>query len=194
MSEISLILADDVAPARRAIAELLALEPDIAVLGDFGDGTSALAALHALRPDVALVAADLPGLAATELATRAVDTNILVLASITAQHVATGPGIAGYLARTAPWYRIAEAVRTAASGGTFLDPDLTFDDDHTTTLTTRERSVLSVLPGSGSIREIAELVGMSLEAVGLTMNSLLAKTGGRNRLEATQIATARGWI
>lgn len=71
--------------------------------------------------------------------------------------------------------------------------------DAATDLTARERSVLTALSHVNplrriSVREISEAIGMSPEAVGLTMNSLLAKTGGQNRWAAIRIASARGWI
>ncbi len=46
MSDISTILADDAVGARNTIAQLLALEPDIEVLGEYGDGHTALAAVR----------------------------------------------------------------------------------------------------------------------------------------------------
>lgn len=206
MREIRTILAHDSTPIRDTIGQLLALEPDIAVVARCADGTSALAAMTNLRPRVALLAADLPGLSGERIAARARNVQVVLLSSLTARHVTSNDNVAGYVALTATPYRIADAVRTVAEGGRFLDADLAYVDDDprtgstagsstgTAALTSRERSVLTALSRGGTVREISESVGMSAEAIGLTMTSLLAKTGGRNRVDATRIAATRGWI
>jgi two-component system, NarL family, response regulator DesR len=204
MSEIRTILADDADLVRSTVAQLLALEPDIAVVGEYGDGMSAVAAVYELRPDVALLDAGLPGMDGVSVAERIAHsgTRVLILSSITTSgtfHLAARAGVNGYVARTAPWHRIADAVRTVAAGSRFVDIDLADEDDATggrpsAPLTSRERTVLTASSRCGSVREICETVGISLEAVGLVMNTVLAKTGGQNRLEAAQIASTRGWI
>jgi two-component system response regulator DesR len=201
MSEIRTILADDADLVRGTIAQLLALEPDITVVGEYGDGATALAEVTRLRPDVALLTADLPGLDGVAVAEQLADTGtrVLIMSSITAAgtfHASVRPGVGGYVARTAPSYRIADAVRTVAAGRRYVDVDLADEGSGSamTPLTPRERRVLRASSRCGSIREVCESLGISLEAVGLVMNTLLAKTGGRNRLEAVQIASTRGWI
>ncbi|HYS40620.1 MAG TPA: response regulator, partial [Pseudonocardiaceae bacterium] len=86
MSGIRTILADGAAAARGIIAQLLALEPDIDVLGEYDDGHLALRAVRELRPDVAVLAVDLPGLDGIAVAEAIADTDtrVLILSSITA--------------------------------------------------------------------------------------------------------------
>jgi two-component system response regulator DesR len=207
MSEIRTILADDAADARSTIAQLLALEPDIEVLGEYGDGRAALAAVGELSPDVAVVAHDLPGLDGVAVAEALADTvpRVLILASITASgrfQTAMRAGVLGWIGTTAPWHRLVAAVRAVAAGQRYVDLDIADDGDWPagsvplsgTPLTARERRVLSAASVCGSTREICETVGLSAATVGMVMCTLLAKTGGRDRLDAARIATTRGWI
>jgi two-component system, NarL family, response regulator DesR len=209
MSEIRVVLADGAVAVRNTIAQLLALEPDIDVLGEYGDGHLALGAVRELRPDVAVLAVDLPGLdgIAVAQAIAATDTRVLILSSITAAgscRRAMRAGALGYVAKTSPSYRLVAAVRATAAGERFVDLDIvdedTVDDlagDRTrraTPLTTRERRVLSAASRCRSTRELCETVGLPQEIVGMVMCTLLAKTGGQDRLDAARIATTRGWI
>ncbi len=213
MSEIRTVLADGAVAVRNTIAQLLALEPDIDVLGEYGDGHLALGAVRELRPDVAVLAVDLPGLdgIAVAEAIAATDTRVLILSSITASGAcrrAMGAGAIGYVAKTAPSQLLVAAVRATAAGVRFVDLDIveedSVDDDtagdlaghrsRRAPLTTRERRVLSAVSRCRSTRELCETVGLPQEIVGMVMCTLLAKTGGRDRLDAARIATTRGWI
>ncbi|HEX3783433.1 MAG TPA: response regulator transcription factor [Pseudonocardiaceae bacterium] len=203
MNEITTILADDAALVRSTIAQLLALEPDISVLGEYPDGSTAMAAIATLRPDVAVLDVDMPGMDGIEVAEQVAaeqpNTRVLILSSITASgtyHAAMRAGVCGYISKTAPSYRLADAVRAVSAGGRFIDVDLADDasGSDTTPLTPRERKVLSASAKGRSTREICESLGLSSEIVGLVMTTLLVKTGGQDRREAASIASSRGWI
>jgi two-component system, NarL family, response regulator DesR len=203
MSGIRTILADDTAGVRDTIAQLLALEPDIEVLGRYGDGPTALAAVCELRPDVAVLAHDLPGL--DDIALADIGSHVLILASVTASggfHTAMRAGVLGWIDRTAPCHRLVAAVRAVAAGQRYIDLDIADDPGWPlgsvpltgTPLTARERRILSAASVCRSTREICETVGLSAETVGMVMCTLLAKTGGRDRVDAARIASTRGWI
>jgi two-component system response regulator DesR len=203
MNPITTILADDAALVRSTIAQLLALEPDISVLGEYADGTSALAAIAELRPHVAVLDVDMPGMDGIEVAeavaAQHTSTRVLILSSITASgtyHAAMRAGVWGYISKTAPSYRLADAVRSVSAGGRFIDVDLADDgaSSDATPLTPRERKILSASSTGRSTREICESLGLSSEIVGLVMTTLLVKTGGQDRREAAHIASAKGWI
>jgi two-component system response regulator DesR len=209
MNPITTILADDAALVRSTIAQLLALEPDISVLGEYPDGTTALEAIAELRPHVAVLDVDMPGMDGIEVAEAVAahhaGTRVLILSSITASgtyHAAMRAGVWGYISKTAPSYRLADAVRAVSAGGRFIDVDLADDAGEpaaptgagATPLTPRERKILSASSRGRSTREICESLGLSSEIVGLVMSTLLVKTGGQDRREAAHIASAKGWI
>ena len=192
MSHIRTILADAADLARSTMAQLLALEPDITVVGEYDSGTAALAAAYELHPDVAVLDA---GLAGSEIAERVAGsgTRVVIMSSLTAS-VTERAGVSGHVARTAPSDRVADAVRTVAAGHRFVDVDLPDEGTQAAPLTPRERTVLSASSRYRSLREVSDALGLSVATVGLVMNSLLAKTGGRDRSEAARIAHARGWV
>jgi two-component system response regulator DesR len=192
MSQIRTILADAADRARSTMAQLLALEPDIAVIGEYDTGTAALAAVQELHPDVAVLDA---GLAGSRIAEEVAGsgTRVLIMSSITAA-VTERAGVTGHVARTSSADRVADAVRTVAAGRRFVDVDLADEGTQTASLTLRERTVLRASSRYRSLREVGDALGLSMATVGLVMNSLLAKTGGRNRTEAVRIASARGWL
>lgn len=200
MSEIRTILADDAVGARATMAQILALEPDIEVVGEYADGPTALAAVHELRPDVAVLAHDLPGMDGVAFAESIAGsgTRALVLASMTSAPrwpAALRAGVRGWVARTAPCARLLAAVRAVAAGERYVDNDIVDDDRSSgTPLTDRERRVLTAASVCRSTREICDSAGLSAGAVGMVMSSLLAKTGGQDRLDAVRIAAARGWL
>ena len=59
---IRLLIADDQALVRGALAALLALEPDLDVVAEVGSGDAVLEAVREHRPDVALLDVEMPGL------------------------------------------------------------------------------------------------------------------------------------
>ncbi len=58
---IGVLLADDQPLVRVGLRTLLGGQPDIAVLGEVGDGAAAVTAAARLRPDVVLMDVRMPG-------------------------------------------------------------------------------------------------------------------------------------
>jgi len=159
-----------------------------------------------------VLAVDLPGLDGIAVTEAIADTatRVLILSSITASdscRAAMRAGALGYVAKTAPSYRLVAAVRAIARGERYVDLDIVDEDaidiagdrtwradPVTTPLTARERRVLSAVCRGRSTRELCEIVGLPQEVVGMVMSTLLAKTGGQDRLDAARIATTRGWL
>lgn len=67
---IRVLLAEDQAMMRGALAALLSLEDDIEVLGTVGDGEAAVREVHRLQPDILVSDIEMPGLTGIEVAQR----------------------------------------------------------------------------------------------------------------------------
>ena len=95
MSEpIRVVLADDEGLIRTALAQMLDLEEDLAVVGQAGSGTEAITVVGRLVPDVAVLDLQMPGADGIEVARR-IAAEVPDCASV----IVTSHGRAGYLKR-----------------------------------------------------------------------------------------------
>nr|MDQ2837725.1 response regulator [Actinomycetota bacterium] len=129
--KIKLLLADDQALVRSALAALLSLEPDFEVVGEVGRGDEVVAAVTTYRPDVALLDIEMPGLdglaAAAALAHEAPDVRVIILTTFGRPGYlrrAMESGALGFVVKDAPAEQLADAVRRVADGQRVVDPAL----------------------------------------------------------------------
>ncbi|MGO4777551.1 response regulator, partial [Lysobacter sp. 2RAB21] len=73
---IRLLLAEDQALVRGALAALLNLEPDIEVVAEAGDGAQAWEAVKRIQPDVVVTDIEMPGMTGIDLAMRVRDSGM----------------------------------------------------------------------------------------------------------------------
>jgi two-component system response regulator DesR len=201
---IRILLAEDQAMIREALATLLDLEPDMSVVGQVGRGDEVVDAVTALGGvDVALLDIEMPGLdglaAAAELRARHPETKVVILTTFGRPGFlrrAMEAGAAAFMVKDAPAARLAEAVRRVLAGERVIDPDLAAAAlaDGINPLTGRERDVLAA-SSDGSVNvEIAEKLSLSEGTVRNYLSSCIQKTGARNRAEAVRIAQEKGWL
>ena len=127
--ELRLIVADDQAAIREALAMMLDMTPGLRVVATAGDGEEAVAATAEHRPDVVLMDLRMPkmdGIAATgQITAQYPEVAVVVLTTFddeTSIIAALGAGARGYLTKQAGRADIARAARTAAAGQSVLDP------------------------------------------------------------------------
>jgi len=118
---ISVLLVDDQAVVRRALRVRLALEPDIVVLADAGDGVEALRLARALRPDVVLMDVEMPrldGIGATAALRAGLPASAVVVLSsddsTATRSRATAAGAAAVIGKHEPPEALIEAIRRTA--------------------------------------------------------------------------------
>ncbi|AUS79155.1 DNA-binding response regulator [Actinoalloteichus sp. AHMU CJ021] len=200
---IRVLLADDEALTRGAVAALLDLEDDLVVVGQAADGMSALAAVRRLRPDVALVDVEMPGLdgprLALEVARSAPGTRCVVLTRHARAGVlrrALANGARGFVPKTSPAALLADVVRRVHAGGRYVDPDVAADalSVRENPLTDRERQVLAEVGDGVTARAIARVVHLSPGTVRNYLSSAMAKLGVGTRWQAAERARDHGWI
>ena len=128
MPPIRILLADDHAMMRQALRALLEAEPDLAVVGEAGDGEEALEKALQLQPDVVLMDLSMPaggGLKATRTVAALTGARVLVF-SLQAEAEGMVPalraGACGYLPKTAAPDDLLRAIRRAARGELVLSP------------------------------------------------------------------------
>jgi len=200
---IRLLLADDQALVRGALATLLDLEPDMSVVVEVGRGDEVMAAAKEHAPDVALLDVEMPGLdgiaATRELRASLPDLKILIVTTFGRPGYlrrALLGGAGGFVVKDTPARQLADAVRRVHAGLRVVDPLLAADSLAVgqSPLTARESEVLRATRGGGSVADIARTVFLSEGTVRNHLSSAIGKTEARNRADAVRIADENGWL
>jgi two-component system response regulator DesR len=198
---IRVLLAEDQAMVRGALAALLALEGDIEVVAEVARGDEVVAAVRAHRPDVVLLDIELPGVDGLTLAgaLRAEPCRVLILTTFGRPGYlrrAMESGAAGFLLKDAPAAELAVAIRRAVAGERVVDPMLAAAalSEGRSPLSPREQEVLRAAEGGASIADIASALHLSEGTVRNHLSAAIQKLAVANRMEAVQLARAKGWL
>jgi two-component system response regulator DesR len=199
---IRVLLAEDQAMVRGALAALLRLESDIEVVGSVADGETAWREAQRLRPDVVVTDIEMPFLTGLELAQRIREGGIAAKVVIVTTFARPGylrraleVGANGYLLKDAPASRLAEALRTVHRGGRAIDPELALEAwSEADPLSDRERQVLRLAGEGQRTAEIAGALGLSQGTVRNYLSEAIGKLGVGHRIEAYRLARQKGWL
>src|SRR5689334_18645311 len=200
---IRILLADDQALVRGALAALLDLESDLEVVAEVGRGDEVVQAATRGRADVALIDVEMPGLdgiAATAALRRALPScRVLVVTTFGRPGYlrrAVEAGASGFVVKDTPARQLAEAVRRVHAGLRVLDPALAEESlvSGASPLTAREPEVLRAARDHGTVSDIATALFLSEGTVRNHLSAAIGKTGARNRAEAVRLAKDRGWL
>jgi len=187
---------------RGAIAALLELEDDIAVVAQAVDGSDALRIAGIEKPDVLVTDIEMPKLSGLELAAEIrklkLPTRVIIVTTFARSGYlrrALDAGVDGYLLKDGPASELAAAVRTVNAGGRAIDPTLALDSwTQSDPLSDRERTVLRLAGDGLSSAAIAGELHLSEGTVRNYLSEAIGKVGGSNRIEAARIARERGWL
>jgi two-component system response regulator DesR len=200
---IRVLLAEDQTMLRGALASLLSLEPDIAVVAQAANGREAHKLTLELAPDVVVTDIEMPERTGLEFAAALKDTTskarVIILTTFARPGYlrrALDAGVRGYMLKERPASELAEAIRRVHAGLRAIDPALaaeawSADEDP---LTDRERSILQRAADGRSSAEIAADLRLSEGTVRNYLSEAIAKLGAANRIDAARIARARGWL
>ncbi|WBB75091.1 response regulator transcription factor [Micromonospora sp. WMMD1128] len=200
---IRLLLADDQALVRGALAALLSLEPDLTVVAEVSRGDEVVPEALRTSPDVALLDVEMPGLdgVAATAALRAALPGCRVLVVTTFGRPgylrrAMEAGANGFVVKDTPARQLADAVRRVHAGLRVVDPTLAAETLATgaSPLTERETEVLRTARGGGTVAELAATLHLSEGTVRNHLSAAIGKTGARNRADAVRLAEANGWL
>jgi DNA-binding NarL/FixJ family response regulator len=218
---VTVIVADDQSAVREGLVLLLGTLPGIVVAGQAADGEAVLDLVAATRPQVVLMDLNMPrldGAAATARITAGYPgTRVVVLTTYADDESiisALRAGALGYLTKDATRAEIGRAISAAAAGQAVLDPGVQQrllnaavrapgpasagagpgePDAGPNELTPREADVLRLIAEGQSNREIARTLFVSEATVKSHVNHIFAKTGSRDRAQATRYAYTHGY-
>ena len=200
---IRVLLAEDQAMVRGALAALLNREPDIEIVAEVARGDAVVPAAQANQPDVALLDIEMPGgngldaAAALRKALPSCRTVILTTFGRSGYlQRAMESGVVGFLLKDAPASDLAVALRRVMAGERVVDPELALAalSQGTNPLTSREREVLSASLFGASLAEIAAQLVLSEGTVRNHLSAAMQKLGAQNRTEAARLAEQKGWL
>jgi two-component system, NarL family, response regulator DesR len=201
-AKIRVLLAEDQAMMRGALAALLNLEEDIEVVAVAPDGESAWRELQRLRPDVLVTDIEMPGLSGLELAQRVqrhgLATRVVIVTTFARPGFlrrALDAGVSGYLLKDAPPEHLVDALRKVRDGGRAIAPELALEAwSEADPLNERERQVLRLAGEGISASDIAAQLGLSHGTVRNYLSEAIGKLGVANRIEAHRLARQKGWL
>lgn len=209
---IGVFVADDQLLVRQGIRALLALDPELTVLGEASDGVETVARVPPAAPGVLLLDIRMPrkdGLSVLrELGERGALPPTLILTTFDdAEVVIDGirAGARGFMLKDVSYQQLVAAIRAIAAGGTVFQPAVTErllralppragrakDAER---LTEREVEVVRLMSGGYSNREIAHALGTAEGTVKNHVSSVLAKLGARDRTRAVLKALELGLL
>jgi two-component system, NarL family, response regulator DesR len=200
---IRVLLAEDQAMVRGALAALLNREQDISIVADVARGDEVLAAALKTLPDVVLLDIEMPGItgieAAGELHAQLPGCKVLILTTFGRPGYlrrALEQGVAGFLVKDAPAAQLATAIRRAMAGERVVDPLLATSalSEGDNPLTEREQGVLKLVLHGASNVEIAAALALTEGTVRNYLSIAIQKLHANTRIEAAMRAEQKGWL
>lgn len=199
---IRVLLAEDQALLRGALAALLGLEPDLDIVDVAPDGEAAWQRVSGGGIDVLVTDIEMPRLSGLDLAVRVRDAGLACKVVILTTFARPGflrraleAGASGYLLKDAPADKLADALRTVHRGGRAIDPELALAAwSETDPLSDRERQVLRLAGEGASASDIAQQLHLTPGTVRNYLSEAIGKLGVGNRIEAFRLARQKGWL
>jgi DNA-binding NarL/FixJ family response regulator len=212
---IRIMVVDDHAIVRRGLLAYVDTVPTLEVVGEAADGQAAVTQLQRWQtlgeplPQVVLMDLQMPrmgGVEATAAIVRAhPEVKVVVLTSfgeVERVHAALAAGAAGYLLKDADPEEVATAIRAAAAGEVHLDAAvarqltrrMAAPQAGLSSLTAREREILTLVAQGHSNREIAERLVISERTARTHVSNVLTKLQLASRTQAALLAIREGLI
>ena len=207
---IRVLIADDHGIVRSGLRMLIDRQSDMEVIAEADDGVDALERTQAEHPDVAVLDVSMPRMtglqAAREIRSHSPDTRVLLLSMHDDERYffeGLEAGAAGYVLKRAADTDLIDALRTVASGRTFLSDEAQESlmrewqegrAEPDSPLTPRELEVVKLIAEAFTNKQIAETLRLSEKTVESHRANLLTKLGMRDRVELVRYAIRQGLV
>lgn len=204
MHPIRALLIEHETLTRIGIRTVLTQQDDTEVVGEAETSTEGFELFRAVKPDVTILALRMPGSCAIDdldaYFTEDPKANIIVLADHAGDveiKRALKKGALGYVCKDIRPYELIKAVHTVAKGKKYIPPDIAEiltehlgEED----LTPSEQSILRMIVGGMSNKEIAFALDISENTVKTHVKNIFDKIGVSDRTSAATMAIKRGLV
>jgi len=208
---IRVLVADDHPLIRSGLKQILAQEPDVAVLGEAEDSEQLLDRIEEQGWDIVLLDITMPGRggldALREIRRRKPGLPVLVLSMLAEEQFAVRAikaGASGYLSKTDPPTEIVRAIRKVVSGKKYVSATLAETLANAVesgnerppheSLSDREFQVMSKLASGKTVSQIAAEISLSVKTVSTYRARVLEKMNMRTNAELTRYAIQNGLV
>jgi DNA-binding NarL/FixJ family response regulator len=201
---IRILLVDDHPLILAGLADTIANQPDLRVVGELDDGQDVVASFEALRPDITIMDIAMPrmnGLQALEALRRAHgNARVIMLTTLHGDHQmrrAIELGAAGFLMKHSLRKDLIDAIRAVHAGTRWIPAEVARTlAEHLgqSSLSEREIEVLRSASAGNSNKRIGHHLGIAEDTVKAHVRTILAKLDARDRTHAVAIAVKRGII
>ena len=206
-----IVLADDHVTVRQGLRLLIDAQPDLVVVAEAGDGRTALQQVQEFDPDVVVMDISMPatsGLTAARVLKEARSRTAIVVLTRHADDAylqeMLRAGVAAFVLKQSPSTELIQAIRAAATGGQYLDANVTSrvtggflarDAKRAgPRLTDRESEVLRLIARGYSNKEIAARLDLSVKTIEVHKANAMRKLGLRGRIDIVRFAMIQGWM
>lgn len=197
----NILLAEDQAMVRTALATLLRLEANMQVT-EAADGNAALQQLKQQRFDMLLTDIEMPGASGIELAQyvqqQKLPTKVVIITTFgRAGYVkrAMDAGVGGFLLKDAPVEQLVQAMQQVMAGKKVVDSELLLNSlGEQDPLTEKERQALRLAAEGKSTGEIASALYIAEGTARNYLSEAISKLNAANRIDAARIARQKGWL
>jgi len=210
---IKIIIADDHQLFREGLVNLLSQASDIEIVAHAEDGRAALNKARKFIPDIVLMDIGMPkmnGVRATEILHQELpDIKVIALSMHSDKQYIKGmleAGAYGYLFKNCTYDQLTEAIKTVSTGKKYLSDKITevliedyigkedYNKEGKSILTSRESEVIKLLAEGKSIREISELLFVSVKTIGTHKQNILDKLELKSTADIVKYALKQGII
>jgi DNA-binding NarL/FixJ family response regulator len=203
-SSIRILAVDDHPLVRQGIAGLVAVQPDMTLVGEASNGRDAIQQFREHRPDITLMDLQMPEMngidAIIAIRNEFPEARIIVLTTYVGDVQilrALKAGARAYLLKNLLHKELLDTIHAVHAGKKSLSPDASYQlAEHATddTLTPGEISVLRLIAAGNANKQIADQLSITEETVKGRVKNILSKLGANDRTHAAMIGMKRGII
>jgi len=213
-ARLRVLLAEDHEMVREGIKALVNAQPDMEVVGEAASGRLAVQLAQELHPDGVVMDISMPEMNGLKATARLKELCPRVRVLALTRHADAGfirqlfsAGATGYVLKQSASAELVRAIRAVASGGSFLDPQITgkviggyinqptsYGDEPAGDLSERETEVLRLIAWGHSNKEIAAHLSLSVKTVEAHKANTMKKLGLTSRIDIVRYALLQGWL